>query len=269
MDRISALISAKTALPFGFCAFKGLRLLECSAKKRLPPNPKSVVVFLLPYNTVSSVSGLAKFAGLPDYHTVFGAILNDISASLKSAFPDGDYVSFCDNSPIPEKYAAVLAGLGFIGKNGLLINETHGSWVFIGEIVTSLVIPPSNAATGSCGDCTACLDACPGSALNPGSAIGGSHFTVECCVSHITQKKRTLSAEEEALVAKSGYFWGCDICEIVCPRNQTVALSQLPAFLEPFDYVSFTDEAMSRRYPFGYKGLAVLNRNREILRKNG
>lgn len=138
------------------------RLLECRAKARIPQRAKSVIVCLFPYHVAEPQRrNISRYAMVEDYHIVAGNMLKAACERLKSAFPENEFVFFTDNSPIREVSSAVRAGLGVLGKNGLLIHPKYGSFVFIGEIVTDLTVPGAKA-NGMCIGCGRCAAAWSG-----------------------------------------------------------------------------------------------------------
>lgn len=263
---IDAILSKASPL-YGFCSFNAVdgRLIECGAKKRLPENCKSIIVFLFPYNLgEKSYDGcnISRYAAVPDYHKILSARLEAAVSGLKEKYPQHEFVSFADNSPIPEVKAAAAAGLGVVGKNGLLINKLYGSWVFIGEIVTSMKLEQSKAEAPlpACIECGKCIRACPSEALNI------SNFEKKRCLSDVTQRKGTLTEHEETLILKSGYLWGCDICQTVCPMNKDVRLTDINEFIGGAEFKIRADGDISDR-AYAWRGKAVLTRNMDILNK--
>ena len=145
LPKIKTILSCAGIPIFGCCPFEPLRpqILECRAKERLPADAKSIFVALFPYAMEEAAyqgGNLSRYAAVGDYHEIVPQYLKRAVSALEQAFPEEAFVPFTDNSPIPEVRAAALAGLGRIGQNGLLIHERYGSWVFIGEIVTTLPI---------------------------------------------------------------------------------------------------------------------------------
>ena len=113
-------------------------LLECRALSRIPKEAKTVFVCGFPYYVGEFPErNLSRYAIVPDYHKVAGELLENVCSRLREAFP-GEFQWFADNSPIREVDAAVRAGLGVLGKNGLLLHPEYGSWLFLGTIVTDL-----------------------------------------------------------------------------------------------------------------------------------
>lgn len=205
---------------YSYCAFSEVedRLLECAAKKRLPENAKTVIIFLFPYKVRSECpEKISRFAAVPDYHEVLGKYLNEAANRLKLEFPENEFSPFCDNSPIPEVFAASTAGLGLAGDNGLLITRKYGSFVFLGEIVTDLELPCYSEYMG-CTHCKHCKVACP------------VDLCKEKCLSKLSQKKGELLPEEKNMLKRHGIVWGCDICGEVCPFNRYAQYTYIPEF---------------------------------------
>ena len=102
--------------------------------------PRSVIIFLVPYYTGETVN-ISRYAASLDYHIIIRTLTDSLIYQLKSDFPDNHFCGYGDHSPIDERHAAAISGLGIKGDSTLLINEKYGSWVFIGEIVTDLYVP--------------------------------------------------------------------------------------------------------------------------------
>ncbi|MEG1874661.1 MAG: 4Fe-4S double cluster binding domain-containing protein, partial [Angelakisella sp.] len=171
-----------------------------------------------------------------------------------------------DSSPIPEVEAAVLAGLGWRGKNGQLLTEGYGSLCFLCEVVTDLALgevvdQPPKSVPDSCGSCTRCLDSCPTGALS----LNGLDKTR--CRSFITQKKGALSDWERDQIQAGGLAWGCDICTMACPRNRHPVLSTVAALREhPVPRLTAETVApLLSQKSYGWRGSGVLLRNLAIL----
>ena len=133
-------------LPYGFSDFDLIkdRLIDCRAKARLPEGARTVISVLFPYylgEEFYKAANVSRYAVSEDYHIVTAELLNAAADRLRERFPDNVFEVFIDNSPLPEVRCAVNAGLGCLGKNSLFINETYGSWVFLGEIVTDRHFP--------------------------------------------------------------------------------------------------------------------------------
>jgi len=231
----------------------------------LMPEVKSIIVCLFSY-CLRRKTRVSEYAMGLDYHIVIKARLKKASELLK----DKGYRAevYADNAPLPDRYLAYLAGLGFFGKNGMLINEKYGSKVFIGYILTDCSIeedkPLDNRYCVGCGKCTA---ACPGGAI--GENFG---FDEGRCVSYLTQRKGELSAVEAEIVKKSGYIWGCDICQNVCPYNYAAPVTDIDEFgKNTVEDILITDDMTNREFKerygnraFAWRGKGVLKRNTDL-----
>lgn len=253
---------------FGVAAFDAVsdKLIRCGAMRRLPQNAKSIIAAVFPYYSDVSPCEISRYAMPPDYHVVAGEMLKSAASKLRESFAGFSFEPFCDASPIPEVYAARLAGLGVQGRNGLLITPRFGSFVFIGEIVTDLEIAPSENPGGECIDCGRCAGLCPS------GAISQKGVERTRCVSEISQKKGELSDEERALLRKAGTVWGCDICQNVCPMNKNIETTYIEKFksdiinsdiLNELDNENFENKYACRA--FMWRGKKVLQRNKSIL----
>ncbi len=209
--------------PWGLCPFDAVQshLLPVRSVSRLPEQPKSIFVVLFPYlleEDVYTDPRLSRYAVPKDYHLLCTEKLSAMCSQLQTMFSENRFVAFADASPVPEVYAAACAGLGVVGKNGLLLTEQYGSWVFIGEIVTDLALPCNAMPPQECCGCNACVSACPTGAL---SATG---FCAERCLSHISQKRK-LTQSDILLLRENTVLWGCDRCQLACPQNKKAHVS--------------------------------------------
>lgn len=261
-DTASRILTELGILEHGFARFEAvLPLLECRAKSRLPQDAKSVILCLFPYGLKEPEKrNISRYAMVEDYHIVVTEALKNACSVLSSAYPERQFVPFVDNSPIREVSAAVIAGLGVRGKNGLLLHRRYGSFVFIGEIVTDLFLD-TEEQKADCIDCGKCITACPA------QAIGQEGVDRNKCISHITQKKGELTREEIQLIQKGKLLWGCDRCQEVCPYNRKIAETPIAAFKENVEpYVSYEQiEELVKTRAFGFRGSNVIKRNYEIL----
>lgn len=215
-------------LEWGVCPFSAVEpyLLQVRSKNRIPENAQSVIVFAFPYlleEEIYTDARLSRFAVPADYHILCGEVLQQCCERLQEAFPDCRFAHFADASPIPEVSAAAAAGLGVVGKNGLLLTEKYGSWVFLGEIVTDLVVQCDAEPKKLCIGCDKCLRTCPTGALSEDG------FCLEKCLSHISQKKK-LSEDEIKLLKENNTLWGCDRCQTACPYNSNAQTTFMQRF---------------------------------------
>lgn len=262
----SKILSGKEAFPFGICSFEQiLPCLECRAKQRIPQDAASVLVCLFPYYTGEHKErNISRYAMVTDYHMIAGEYLNRFCKALQEVFPQNQFEPFTDNSPIREVSAAFHAGLGRRGKNGLILHPKYGSYVFIGEVVTDLVLQPDQPLNpGECIGCGKCQNVCPQGALQSDGSV-----CLERCRSHITQKKGELTDWEIGQIQDGGLIWGCDICNDVCPMNQEAkVLTPVPEFLE--STVAVLDAQIAERLlktrAYNYRGKKTILRNIQLL----
>jgi epoxyqueuosine reductase len=162
----------------------------------------------------SLANGIARYAQGDDYHDVVDIILRGLEALLAELAPEAKSWRYVDTGPFSDRSFAAQAGLGWIGKNAMLIDPEIGSYFFIGTLVTSLEHDLDVAeVTDRCGDCTRCIDACPTAAIDPQRFVD-SHR----CISYLTIEHRgAIDASMSDRLA--GNAFGCDICQEVCPWN--------------------------------------------------
>ena len=260
-------ITQYAAIPFSACRVTLQRLLD-----REPGfTPRTVLLYLVPYYA-GPTENLSLYAASRDYHLFFKSFGEKLIGYLKTVFPNGGFRSYGDHSPLNETDAAAKAGLGVIGRNGLLIHPQYASLVFIGDLITD--VSPEEfpccrepVEVSYCENCGACAAACPTGIL---SGKG------ELCLSAVTQKKGELTPEEKALILAHGSAWGCDLCQVSCPHVKRAiqtgdALSPVPFFKVDrtprltYDLVAAMpdDEFKSRAY--AWRGRTTLLRNLALL----
>jgi epoxyqueuosine reductase len=212
--------------------------------------------------------------GSMDYHDLIRDKLNQLCDALRTMFPDSRNRGVVDTAPLMERDFAQLAGLGWIGKNTLLLNRNLGSYFFLAAILTNIYLEPSHPFEADhCGSCTACLDACPTSAFAGPRVLDASR-----CISYLTIEHREAIAPE--LSQKMGdWIFGCDVCQIVCPWNRK-ASATIEEQLRPHDvankrsiaYWLQLDEAefriSFRHTPFWRTRLVGMQRNAMIAATN-
>jgi len=157
---------------------------------------------------------ISRYALSRDYHLTVKEKLAAILDGIRQELPGVEGALFCDTSPVMEKELARLAGIGFRGRNTLILSADLGSYFFIGGIALNIELEPDKPAAGSCGSCRLCEAACPTGALQGGAMEAGR------CLSYwTTQSKETIPA---AIAEKSaGCAYGCDLCQEACPHNKT------------------------------------------------
>src|SRR2546426_5009832 len=198
------------------------------------PRLRSIIVCALNYNADQPYSTDAKsapqdahmprgwisrYAWGDDYHEILWKKLNELSAAMRGHFAEPFELRFyADTGPIHERAAAKYAGIGWLGKNTLLINQSLGSWLFLGVILTSLPLSPTLGPANApppdrCGTCRRCLEACPTQAIVEPYVLDASR-----CIAYLTIELRG-SIPEEFRDAMGRHVFGCDICQDVCPWN--------------------------------------------------
>ncbi|MFT5999262.1 MAG: epoxyqueuosine reductase [Neolewinella sp.] len=198
---------------------------------KLVPGAKTVISLLYNYFPEDETPSLeapkiSRYAYGQDYHKVIRHKLKDLVAELEllvGAPIDGRV--FVDSAPVMERDWAKRAGVGWTGKNTLLINPKAGSYFFLAEIISDLDLEPDTQIKDYCGTCTACIDACPTEAISPqGFLLDGSK-----CISYLTIELRE-AIPEEFSGRMEGWAFGCDICQEVCPWNRFSKPHNEPAF---------------------------------------
>ena len=202
----------------------------------LLPGVKSAICVGLVYNgpepystefTDRERAWISRYAWGEDYHGLVRAKLRAFAGKLLE-IEDFQWRACVDTAPLLERSFARQAGLGWIGKNTCLINQQLGSWMFLGELLTTLELAPDSPPPDRCGSCTRCIDACPTEALVPGSG-GGFELDARLCISYFTIELRGAIPEEHRAAVGQQVF-GCDICQDVCPWNRRAALTRETAF---------------------------------------
>ncbi len=171
---------------------------------------------------------IARYAWGRDYHKTLGGKLRRICRRLEAKHPEHAFRGFTDATPLAERSFAEEAGIGFIGRNTLLINARLGSWFVIGEILTTAPLPASNPPSGVHGacprSCRRCIDVCPTGALE-----GPHRINAARCISYLTIELRgSIPLELRPLIGE--WLFGCDLCQEVCPLNAVAEPSAEPDF---------------------------------------
>ena len=199
--------------------------MERNFELRLDPSnlvsgAKSVISVLLSYNTGDlSINikppRIARYAARADYHFLMKRMLWEMLNQLRECYGKVNGRAFVDSAPVFEREWAVRAGLGWIGKNSMLINRELGSYIFIGELIVDIEIEPNaRMERNRCGTCTRCMDACPNKAI-----IAPGVIDARKCISYLTIERNEPIATGE-VANLDGWCFGCDICQEVCPWNR-------------------------------------------------
>lgn len=203
MARHAALRSNPTTLVPGALRLVSVRM------DYLPTEPRAVQVLANP-----RLAYIARYALGRDYHKVIRKRLQQLAERIQAVVGSFGYRAFTDSGPVLERGFAEKAGLGWIGKNTMLINRRAGSWFFLGELFTDLPLPVDEPESPHCGSCTACLTVCPTQAF-----VGPQVLDARRCISYLTiESKAPIPLELRPLIGNR--VFGCDDCQLCCPWNK-------------------------------------------------
>lgn len=249
------------------------RAIDATSPRTLLPGAASVVCAALAYGTPAPhgrppLSGrVSNYAWSPeDYHGKMREVLLRIAAVLDTEAGAPATRIACDTAPLAERAFAERAGMGWVGKHTNLILPGVGSYVFLGEVVTTLALEPDEPLRKSCGSCARCVSACPTGALR-----GDYTIDARLCISDLTQRRDGIPVEMRPLIG--GWIWGCDLCQEACPPTRRASPRVDRSFEAPDAEHAFPDlqsllsmraGAFKRRFgktAMGWRGSAVLRRN--------
>jgi epoxyqueuosine reductase len=207
---------------------------------KLVPDAKSVITILYNYypstTQQTDAARVSYYAYGKDYHEVIRKKLREFLFELKQQIGEINGRGFVDSAPVLERSWAQHAGLGWIGKNGNLINKQQGSFFFIATLIVDLELAPDLAfAKDYCGTCTKCIEACPTEAILPNKVINGSK-----CISYYTIELK--ENEMPANANTANWLFGCDVCQTVCPWNRFSQPNKEAAFLPLHEILHYKKE---------------------------
>ncbi len=186
---------------------------------KLVPGAKSVITLLknyYPEQTAQTDLKISKYAYGTDYHTIIKGQLRGMMADLQNHIGQFSGRGFVDSAPVLERAWAQRSGLGWIGKNGNLINKESGSFYFIATLITDLELQPDDPfAKDYCGSCRRCIEACPTEAISEGKVVNGNK-----CISYFTIELKDEIIPNEMKGKFNNWMFGCDVCQDVCPWNR-------------------------------------------------
>ncbi len=245
------------------------------------PGAKSVICVAMNYHvslkndvdTQAATGKIARYALGEDYHTIIKNRLHTLADWLRQKAECETRCSV-DTAPVMEKELAARAGIGWMGKNTCVINEGIGSWLLLGEILTTLELPADEPATDRCGSCRRCLEACP-----TGAITAPYQLDARKCISYLTIEHRG-EIDEEMKPRMGDWLYGCDICQDVCPWNskaiEAVDLALRPRFaagvIEAQEVLEWDQDRYAqtlRRSAMKRVKLPQLQRNARIVVNNG
>ncbi|HMP99633.1 MAG TPA: tRNA epoxyqueuosine(34) reductase QueG [Cyclobacteriaceae bacterium] len=237
----------------------------------LVPDAKSVISLVynyFPKKDLAEESNLkiAKYAYGEDYHFVIKDKLKNFLQGIQEKIGDVHGRAFVDSAPVMERQWATKAGIGWIGKNSLLLNREMGSFFFLAELILDIELEPDGPMKDYCGTCTACMDACPTDAIPQPYVVDGSK-----CISYFTiELKEEIPAEVKGKF--ENWIFGCDICQDVCPWNRFSKPHNEPHFdphpdlanMKKSDWQEITEEVFEKLF----KKSAVKRTRLEGLKRN-
>ncbi len=248
---------------------------RAASPRTLLAGARSIVCIAIPFaheapGGRAPLSGrVSNYAWSADYHVHVRAILGRIARAIDALAGGPATRIACDTAPLAERAFAERSGLGWIGKHTNLISPSLGSFVFLGEIVTTLELAADAPLRKTCGSCTRCIAACPTGALRGDYTIDAAR-----CISDLTQRTDALPRELRALVGD--WVWGCDLCQLACPPTRRAsprpdrafsartAAEAFPSLTALLELRSGEFERTFRRTAMGWRGAAVLRRNAAV-----
>ncbi len=272
-ERMRAAFASESFAAWGYDEDYAAR---ASSPQSLLPGARSVVCVAVPYATPAPdgreqpLHGrVSNYAWSGDYHRRVREILGDVARTIDELAGAPACAIVCDTAPLAERAFAARAGLGWAGKHTNLIVPGLGSFVFLGELVTTLELAPDPPLRKTCGSCSRCVSACPTGALRGDYSIDAAR-----CISDLTQRTGAVPRALRPLVGD--WVWGCDLCQDVCPPTSRAGRSApsrfapiapqaaRPDLLALLSLRSSTFKRLYRKTAIGWRGAAVLRRNAAI-----
>ena len=245
---------------------------------KLVPGAKSVITLLLNYfpekEQSETAPKISKYAFGNDYHEVIRSKLKLFLQNIKKQIGEINGRGFVDSAPVLERAWAQKAGIGWIGKNGNLINKQSGSFFFIATLIVDLELSYDNAFVKDyCGTCTKCIDECPTEAILPDKVIDGSK-----CISYFTIELKDALIPENMKGRFDNWMFGCDVCQDVCPWNRfsnstnEISFTPIPEILNfsTSDWEELTEESFKtifKNSPLKRAKFEGIKRNLNFIKK--
>ncbi|MEO0539751.1 MAG: tRNA epoxyqueuosine(34) reductase QueG [Cyanobacteria bacterium P01_A01_bin.105] len=227
--------------------------------RQVMPDVRSVICVALNYYTPqpraekSQYGKISRYGWGRDYHRILHGKLKQFSAWLTAQADDSQTRYYADTGPVQDKLWAQQAGLGWVAKNGNVITRDYGSWVFLGEVLTTVALEPDTPHTSHCGTCNRCIEACPTQAIRTPGVVDANR-----CIAYHTIENRAETLPETVVPHLNNWVAGCDICQDVCPWNQRFAQETDVAGFQPYDQnvnptlaelAEMTEADWNRRFP--------------------
>jgi epoxyqueuosine reductase len=262
----------------------GMDYMERASRRRYDPGlhvtgARSVIVCALNYYTEpkndSRKGYVSIYARGENYHRVIKDKLDNLCGRIQKLAGDFRAKTFVDSSPVGEKALAVKAGIGFVGKNGLIIipkdkkdpgKPPGGNFHFLGGIITDLNLETDSPGTGTCGKCMKCIDACPTNAI-----VGNGIVDASRCISyHNTQNKEVIPDDIAEKI--ENMIFGCDICQLVCPYNKKSAITAEQRLMPRRDLIDVELEALKdlseEEFSVRFKGNSIEDIDYTMFKRN-
>lgn len=252
----------------------GMKYIEKGLRRRLDPTllqrgTRSLITLAYPYAPppVADVDWrrhlrgrIAAYAAGADYHDIVLARLDAVADAVRDFDPAARTLTYVDTGAILEREWASIGGVGWFGKNTMILHRLHGSWFFLGEILTDLEFEPEPLVGDHCGTCRRCLDDCPTGALK-----GDYVLDARLCISYLTIEHRG-ALPHEMRPQIGNWVFGCDVCQEVCPWNGRAAPGEDAETLQPYlpDLLALDDAGFYGRY----RRTALWRSKREGLARN-
>lgn len=238
--------------------------------RKVLPDAPSVIMLALNYfssaKPESEKGKIARYARGRDYHKTIGSMQKHLTLLLQREFPGSVFRSYVDYGPFMERPYAEKAGLGFIGKNGMLITEQFGSYVFLAEILTSLELAYDAPGVRRCGSCNRCQTGCPTKAF----VADGMMDATRCIAYHTIESKDKIPEDIKDIVIERSF--GCDICQEVCPYNNRLRNKETTTgdFTPRYTGITADNPALQsdEAYLATFAGTPLMRTKRSGLRKN-
>ena len=281
-DREVALQRLEDGLMDGLPWYHQARVVRGTSPQELLPGARSIICLGLSYYRPVPSDGpahkmagkVAQYARLQDYHKVMKTRMREYVRGLSSRLDTPIAARwYVDDGPMLDRAAAARSGLGWFGKNTNILTSSHGSWIFLGQVITDLDLEPDPPLKKTCGSCVRCIDACPTVAIVAPYVIDNTR-----CISYLTIEHRG-PIPRELRPKMLDWVFGCDICQDVCPVNRNTAsgdsamwkqeaagatsAAQLDT-LDLIDLLQITEEEFRQRF----KGSPILRAKREGLQRN-